>query len=194
MENKRNHNFRDISGMKFGRLTAISLYEAASRSNRLSSSKWLCECECGKQKIAEVTDLSRSTIKSCGCLHKEHARNLNLLPESQCNFNVLYKKYQRNATKRFLNFELTEEQFQILTKGNCHYCGLEPIQIEYVKSSNGKYTYNGLDRKNNMLGYTLDNVVSCCKKCNLAKSTMAYDSFIKWLNNLSEYRQNLNNK
>jgi hypothetical protein len=41
--------------------------------------------------------------------------------------------------------------------------------------------YNGIDRKNNRLGYFSANVVSCCVVCNKAKRTMPYEEFVAYL-------------
>ncbi len=53
---------QDITGMKFGRLTAISY---AGNYN------WLCQCECGNQKVIATSSLTRGLTKSCGCLYAE---------------------------------------------------------------------------------------------------------------------------
>lgn len=53
---------RDISGEKFGRLTAIS---------KVSDRKWLCRCDCGSEKETDGYSLIAGKSKSCGCLRKE---------------------------------------------------------------------------------------------------------------------------
>lgn len=58
----------DITGQKFGKLTAIKKVGSDGHS-----SLWLCRCECGNEKIVTLPHLRQST-KSCGCLSKEVAR------------------------------------------------------------------------------------------------------------------------
>lgn len=58
--------FVDLSGQKFGRLTAI---EKAYVKNK--KTYWLCQCECGNKTIVLGTNLTRLHTKSCGCLQKE---------------------------------------------------------------------------------------------------------------------------
>ena len=53
---------KDITGQQFNRLTAI---------RHLGKSKWLCQCECGKQTKVTISDLIKGNIKSCGCLYDE---------------------------------------------------------------------------------------------------------------------------
>lgn len=112
----------------------------------------------------------------------------NRLNFGQASFNGLYSRYKQNAKRRNIDFELTKEEFRIITQGNCHYCGIEP-RTEYTcdKSVFGYYTYNGVDRINSCLGYINSNVVSCCKNCNYAKRNLNYDDFIKWVKRIYEY-------
>ncbi len=53
---------RDFTGDQFGKLTVIS--EATSISGR---KRWLCKCECGKEKVIYATNLISGSSKSCGC-------------------------------------------------------------------------------------------------------------------------------
>lgn len=48
--------------------------------------------------------------------------------------------------------------------------------------------YNGVDRKDNSIGYTIDNCVTACKLCNYAKKAMSYDNFIDWLDRITKFR------
>lgn len=58
---------KNLIGQKIGRLTIIS--EVPSL-NKKYGKYWLCECECGTQKILRGSSIGRSTF-SCGCLKKE---------------------------------------------------------------------------------------------------------------------------
>lgn len=58
--------FKDITGQKFGRLTALyRLY------NTKCKTKWLCVCDCGNLKEVYITELIRGHTKSCGCLKRD---------------------------------------------------------------------------------------------------------------------------
>ena len=48
----------------------------------------------------------------------------------------------------------------------------------------GRYIYNGVDRKDNNLGYTIDNCVPCCHRCNSMKSNLSYQNFIQHISNI----------
>lgn len=59
-----------IDGTRFGRLLALS--EDLERSTPRHR-KWLCVCDCGKQKTIDVSSLRSGATQSCGCLHREAA-------------------------------------------------------------------------------------------------------------------------
>ena len=69
-------------------------------------------------------------------------------------------------------------------QGDCHYCGEPPTE----NLSDQTYTYgqgvfkrNGIDRKDNTLGYTVANTVPCCGVCNTAKMAVSEKDFYKWI-------------
>lgn len=75
-------------------------------------------------------------------------------------------------------FNLTKEQTKILMISNCYYCGCLPSQIENVRGTNEPFIYNGIDRKDNDIGYILNNCVTCCGECNWIKGSMSHERFI----------------
>ena len=61
----------DITGYRFGRLTAIT---EAGRNNQ-GKTLWRCVCTCGRETIVRGSDLRNGKQKSCGCLRSETTRN-----------------------------------------------------------------------------------------------------------------------
>lgn len=59
---------KDMTGMKFGRLTVVSLNTELTTTR---SAVWKCECECGKEKNIDGSSLRRGDTKSCGCYRIE---------------------------------------------------------------------------------------------------------------------------
>ena len=74
-------------------------------------------------------------------------------------FNSVYAKYKVAARNRGLMFDLTKEQFKIFNRGNCNYCGIIPsLTTTYpLTGAYGSYTYNGIDRVDNSIGYLFEN-------------------------------------
>lgn len=60
--------YADITGMVFGRLTALNLSEVSVHKDRV---KWKCKCTCGKTKDIAISNLRSGHTQSCGCLQKE---------------------------------------------------------------------------------------------------------------------------
>lgn len=59
----------DMTGKKYGRLTAIKRIESSLDVRPV----WLFQCECGNTHIARGADVRSGKIKSCGCLNREKA-------------------------------------------------------------------------------------------------------------------------
>lgn len=170
----------DLTGRKSGRLRVLGLAEGRAGRGYLL---WTVQCNCGSPEFkASTAQLHRSKpLKSCGCLS-----NKKLAGESARN-RVLHD-YKFNAKKRQVSWELTDEQFNQLTQADCHYCGRAPMSVCVGEYSTGSYTYNGIDRKDNLRGYLWDNVVACCKICNWAKGNMPYDDFMVWVADLVHHQ------
>lgn len=68
----------DISGRRFGRLTAIAPTNKRSGSNI----EWECLCDCGELTLVSTASLARETVRSCGCLKDatRFTRNTNVNP------------------------------------------------------------------------------------------------------------------
>ncbi len=58
-------NRLDISGQKFGKLTALYPTERKSTSGSIV---WRCRCDCGNEVDVSVSELRKGNNKSCGCL------------------------------------------------------------------------------------------------------------------------------
>lgn len=56
---------KDLSGQRFGRLVAL---EPTRERSAKGSTVWRCRCDCGKEMLAEVTQLLHGAKRSCGCM------------------------------------------------------------------------------------------------------------------------------
>ena len=174
--------FIDISGQRFGRLVAIKVAGRKSRPNGRTSVLWECRCDCGNIHVTTRTDLYKA--KSCGCSHIEQARKMGKAKQKPYGYtarNKLMRKYEAQARYRNLEFILSSEQFSEITKRACYYCNKEPSQVIKFRGCNGEYVYNGIDRVDNLKGYTIENCVPCCGTCNKAKMSMTENEFADWV-------------
>lgn len=74
LSNEKVHErcFKDLSGQKFGRLTALEVDR-----NDKGKIYWLCKCDCGNSCTVLTNRLTSGHTKSCGCIEKEKIGNLN---------------------------------------------------------------------------------------------------------------------
>lgn len=185
--------FEDLIGKRYTRLVVVSRAE----SNKYGHPRWNCLCDCGNMVVALSSDLKRGGRPSCGCLKSEKISELRKLEPGKAAFNFLFAQYKKGARERELSFSLTANDFALLIDKNCHYCGRLPNLKVYNdrmlldKGVNGNFIYSGIDRKDSMLGYHIDNCVTCCKTCNFAKNDMSYEDFIKYLDDLTVFRSTL---
>jgi 5-methylcytosine-specific restriction endonuclease McrA len=100
-------------------------------------------------------------------------------------FESLYNKMCSDAMRNNVQCELTYQQFRDICEAEkeCAYCGKEVNRARYgrYKTALGgvKYAAKFLDRKNPSGPYSIANVVTCCKECNLIKhATLSYDEML----------------
>lgn len=73
-----------------------------------------------------------------------------------------FNRCKKLAISRNIDFQLNIEEFSKFANSACIYCKNILCPISEIGSN--------IDRINNSLGYTINNVVSCCKVCNGIKS------------------------
>lgn len=109
--------------------------------------------------------------------------------------------YRRNAERRGYKWELTKEEFLSLVTQDCAYCGSKPKIKEWLanvgRSPDGENIrqkvkslekVNGVDRRDNTLGYALTNCVPCCSTCNFLKRMLTADKFIEHVLRIAMHR------
>lgn len=117
--------------------------------------------ECAKEIRSQIQYLSKHTGKCVCCAQFNDP------------FRAAYNELLRSCQRRKHNITLTYEEFYEFTKiKNCHYCldviNWFPHTKNNGKDVNGSRSYK-LDRTDNNLGYTKQNCVVCCWKCNQGK-------------------------
>lgn len=172
-------NGRDISGQRFGKLVVVEPLGVTSHNYIV----WRCICDCGNKIEVRSSCLKSGQTRSCGCLHRESA--LERQPRfsfGEASFRRLFSHYMSNANKRRIDFSLTDSDFRSIINQSCYYCGKEPSQtVKSYPTGKDFLVYNGVDRVDNSIGYTLENCVPCCKMCNWTKRDMSKKEFIAWI-------------
>jgi hypothetical protein len=169
---------KDFSKQKFHMLTAIEFVEV-----RKGTCYWRFVCDCGKSTIKQASKVKDGRVKSCGCVRYQKGKIFPSmrLPPGEAGKRNIFRDYQNRAKRKGIEFSLTIEEFAEITKQRCVYCGVEPRNECRMEWGAGTYFYNGIDRIDNAIGYTQDNVAPCCAICNYAKKTSSVEDFRKWI-------------
>jgi hypothetical protein len=165
------------SNSVYGLLTVIKRHG----TNNQGSATWLCKCKCGLDVVRPQYDLIHGRSTHCGCKNK--------LTHFEAAKRAVLTSYKTQAKQRKLSFELTEKQFFTLINQDCYYCGEKPSNTSRGRYLNGGFLYNGVDRIDNKLGYSVKNSVPCCKWCNIAKRHRAVNDFKTWVIQAATYMQ-----
>lgn len=132
--------------------------------------KYKCSClACGEVFIRNSLSCSKRTLR-CNC--QKWLKDKLAIKRS------VYIDYKKTAEKRHLNFELDFNIFCNVIIQNCFYCNTEPKNKKYnTRHKHVFLHYNGIDRIDSSVGYTKDNIVTCCPDCNRAKWQMSVDEY-----------------
>lgn len=168
---------KNLINKKFGFLTVLRFIDNQADSY---GTWWECLCECGKLHNVVSHSLVTGQTKSCGCkagiLYSEKKTKDN----NESVINTLYSSYQSHAKKLKIDFLLTNNEFKIFIQDSCYYCGASQSNIRKLKSLTGpkEFKYNGIDRVDSSKNYQVENCVTACKDCNLAKRKLSHNDFI----------------
>jgi hypothetical protein len=177
-------------GLVLGKLTLLQKIPSR-KTGKSWKSFWRCQCECGIVKEIQSSNLARGNSKSCGCWRKDQPMSYNKKESGLANAKMAFTGYRLGAIKRNLSFEINLEDFLEMSSKNCFYCGIKPstvFEAKYARGDkkglprlNGAFIYNGIDRINNDVGYTILNCVPCCSQCNISKLNLSFDEFVSWI-------------
>ena len=106
-------------------------------------------------------------------------------------FEHIFKRFCNTSNQEKHENKLSYDQFLKFTKiDECHYCMQSIPWMEYAYHNN-KYTRAGyfLDRKDNKLGYSIENCVVCCTRCNFAKGNRF--SYEEWYGMTAYFRDKI---
>lgn len=183
---KSKEGYQYLIGQKFGLITVVEILGVAKDfglSGRGHIVKGLCAC--GTSWSGPATSLKKGNTKSCGCIKTGPVPNPD---RGQPAINSVLNEYKHHATRRGLSWEIPNQVFRDLIKGSCYYCGCAPTSVSCHGRTRGsgkrrktisEVTRNGIDRKDNSLGYTPSNSVSCCSTCNYSKRGLTHGEFLE---------------
>jgi hypothetical protein len=153
----------NMCGSRYGKWTVLE---------RASDRRWECKCDCGATKSVDGPSLRYGRSTSCGCSIAE-----NKLSATVRKGNHLFACYGCDAKRRGLAFSIEKKDFLKLIAEPCSYCGAVADP------------FNGLDRKQNSVGYATENVVPCCARCNRMKFQDSPEDFLAHIKKISQHNK-----
>jgi hypothetical protein len=184
---KENHRAIDLTGHKFGKLTAI---EYKGDKTPSGERMWVCKCECGNTKIVQRKHLRNGFTTSCGCLAYPSGNNHSSWKGYGEISSDFFSTIKRNAVSRDIEFDVTIEYlYDLLLKQNkrCALSGVELYFGRVVKDK--KSTTASLDRINSSKGYLPGNVQWVHKRVNIMKNNMDEKDFIEFCKCIVEHNK-----
>lgn len=170
-----------LIGQKFNQLLVLS--RAPNKNHRVF---WLCQCDCGHTKEISSTSLKLGKTKSCGCLQKKSVyKGYKNLSGQQ------WARIKHQAKTRNISFNLSIKDAWHLFQKQDQKCALSGVPIELHSNYLGSVTNNtaSLDRIDNQLGYTINNVQWVHKTVNIMKNKLSDIELIEWCQKILEHNQ-----
>jgi phosphopantetheine adenylyltransferase len=166
---------RDISGQKFGKLFVLNYVETINKLSR-----YLCQCDCGNQKVLIRKLLVRGDTKSCGCdwiqsNSKHHSwKGYEDLPLD------FFTSIKRGAKSRNIEFDIKIEDIWDLLIRQDRKCALSGLDLKFsqIRKNRTLQTTCSLDRIDSSMGYVNGNVQWVHKKINIMKNKLLDKDFI----------------
>lgn len=154
---------KNLLGKKFSRLLVTKEIPERTADRKV---RWRCLCDCGKTTSVEGKKLLNGNTRSCGCLRIEMQEAKRCLEP----WKVELSRFKTEARCRGHNCVFSPAEFGVLITQSCHYCGTAPVRTpRSALMRTQRFLIHGIDRVDSSKGYTLDNSVTCCTRCNHAK-------------------------
>lgn len=175
---KVNERFSIPIGTVFSRLTVLE--ETAPKLTEGGGSRkcYKVRCECGKTFITIGTSLKHKRVTECSsCAYQKRPQSTKRLTQEERMFT---KTIVDRCKAHNIPYSITAADYITVAKKACHYCGAPPIikGAHMTRHAEIPIPVNGIDRVDNTLGYTIENIVPCCSICNSMKSTLSSEHFL----------------
>ncbi len=165
----------DLTGKRFGMLTVIRRGSDVSFKS-CKKATWICKCDCGIETVAYSEFLRKGHTASCGCfagapgVARKHGLCVGraLTPELKMFYSA------KSRSKRYgIEFSISVDDIKIPDK-----CPVLGIKLEHgiKKLTNSSPT---LDRIDNTVGYTRENIWVISYAANRCKSNLSFNDLCK---------------
>jgi hypothetical protein len=144
--------------------------------------QWLCECECGTQKVIHygaLTSGQRIQCRKCSAFSQRSKEPIT---------RTFWKQIERGAALRNLPIEITREDAYNLFLIQNKKCALTGMDLKFSDTTTSFNGTASLDRKDSSLGYVKGNVQWVHKDINLMKLDHSEDRFVHLCEMVVKYK------
>jgi hypothetical protein len=136
-----------------------------------------CCTMCNRVKHILPEDVFLRSVEHIATFSGRAQGNLDNEAFKDC-FGATFTTYQNKAQSRNMSFELSRNDFDVITASPCYLCGKQSNHIHK----------NGVDRVDSSQGYVSSNVKPCCGQCNCMKGTNDLESFLSKTSQIYHYQ------
>lgn len=170
------HNRSNFTGRRFGKLVALK-----PDGKYRGKIKWLCQCDCGKQKIVIGCNLTSGGSASCGCVTLQSiAKRAKMSVKGQLDHLPTYETWteikKRCSDARHSNYAGRGVRV-------CSFIASSPLNLAFLigkKPDMKKPREISIDRKNN------DGHYSCGQCCECLEN--GWEMNVRWVNQKQQMR------
>lgn len=166
----------DVTGQKFGKLTAVR----NDRMNKHGEALWICECECGTEIEIPSHRLRNGHTKSCGCYRRQEIGNRSRThgKSKTPQYSMFYDARKRAS---FLNLPFNIIPSDIVVPEKCPVLGIS------LSQNCNRDNRPSLDKVIPSEGYTPENIKVISFRANRIKSDANLEELIAVTNYVREH-------
>lgn len=143
----------DLTGQRFGRLTVVRPDKYSPKSH---GTRWLCKCDCGKQKTVLASCLKRGLTISCGCFSSEQ-KSKRTKTHGFGNRDRLYRIWSNMKSRCYSQTDRNFKRYGARGIEICQEWRTDFLKFREWAIANGYQDGLSIDRIDNNKGYSPDN-------------------------------------
>lgn len=170
--------FQDLAGQKFYKWRVLERVKKHPKKTH-----WLCECDCGNQRLVIACDLKNGNHKSCGKCHYHIFIQ-----------NSFWGEIQKQAKRRGYEFSLTKDYLYdlwIKQDGKCAISGVKLHMPAKAREQRGPKCTASIDRIDNAVGYVVNNVQWVLKDVNRMRREYTIEDYISICKKVAIYQESM---
>lgn len=146
---------KKLTGERYGRFCVLEQADDYITPTGKRRTQWLCQCDCGKQFIAETTNILKGNTKSCGCFARERSVQSSITHGGR--YSRLYSIWSNIVTRCYNHNASNYKNYGGRGIAMCEEWRDSFESFRSWANENGYSDMSTIDRINNELGYSPDN-------------------------------------